>query len=420
MTVSCSSLFPFLRVILLGIGLSLFSFGSAEAQPTYGLSRGGSTYYSFIDYQRSFARPQEAMARKVDTLKKQFAAKKLSWPANYIYIRSFKYDSQLEVWVKQRPADSFRLFKVYPVCALAGSLGPKRMQGDFQVPEGFYYINEFNPTSNYYLSLGLNYPNASDKLLSDSLKPGGEIYIHGSCVTVGCIPITDQQIDELYVLAAYAREQGQHYIPVHIFPCRYDVPKSVAYLNDLTKDDPTLKDFTEQLKDAYTYFEKTKRLPVVMITDDGRYHVNEAKGLVAPKGTAATAMPTLEQKGLVASRVAPPRKLRQLGNVPDYVDQWPRYPGGAEAFARFLERVSAAVAIHLPSGITRAFLQVEFVVDKDGVPVNFTIVRGLSDANMLHQKLIEELETMPSWSPALLAKKPVPKKMLQTITIDLK
>ena len=63
---------------------------SAVAQTGYGISRGGSTYYSFIDYQRSFSRPQEAMARKVDTLKRQFAAKKLTWPANYIYIRSVK------------------------------------------------------------------------------------------------------------------------------------------------------------------------------------------------------------------------------------------------------------------------------------------------------------------------------------------
>jgi murein L,D-transpeptidase YafK len=421
MTVSSFPLPRCLTGILLGMVLSLLFSRPAVAQSSYGLSRGGSTYYSFIDYQRSFARPQEAMVRKVDTLKKQFAAKKLSWPANYIYIRSFKYDSQLEVWVKQRPADSFRLFKVYPVCALAGSLGPKRMQGDFQVPEGFYYINEFNPNSNYYLSLGLNYPNASDRVLSDSIKPGGDIYIHGSCVTVGCIPITDQQIDELYVLAAYAREQGQHYIPVHIFPCRYDVPKSVSYLDELTKDDPALKDFTDQLKDAYFFFQKTKRLPIIMITDDGRYHVNEAKGVIAAKKSPVSAsMPALEQKGLAAAAVAPPRKVRQLGSVPDYVDQWPRYPGGAEAFARFLDQVSSSVAEYLPAGITRAFIQVEFVVDRDGVPVNFTVVRGLSNAPALHQKLIEQLEKMPAWSPALLAKKPVAKQMLQTLTIDLK
>ena len=86
--------------------------------------------------------------------KNNLQQKGLKWPANYIYIRSFKYDSQLEVWVKNEMSDPFKLFKTYKVCALAGTLGPKRMEGDYQVPEGFYYINEFNPKSNYYLSLG--------------------------------------------------------------------------------------------------------------------------------------------------------------------------------------------------------------------------------------------------------------------------
>ncbi|MFM7646051.1 MAG: L,D-transpeptidase family protein [Sphingomonadales bacterium] len=420
MNLSLSNFLCCAKRFLLGMSMLIVTGHGMLAQTSFGISRGGATYYSFIDYQRSFSRPQEALARKVDTLKKQFAAKKLSWPANYIYLRSFKYDSQLEVWVKQKPADSFRLFKVYPVCALAGALGPKRMEGDYQVPEGFYYINEFNPNSSYYLSLGINYPNASDKVLSNQQRPGGAIYIHGSCVTVGCIPITDQQIDELYVLAAYAREQGQHYIPIHIFPCRYDVPKSAAYLNELTKDDTMLKDFSEQLKDAYTYFEKNRKLPIVMITDDGRYHINEAKVVAGSKASSSLTIPTLEPKGLIASKVAPPRKQRQLGALPEYVDEWPRYPGGAEAFSLFLENTSKAVSNYLPANIKRAFIQVEFVVDKDGSPVNFSIVRGLAGGEELHQKLIEQLETMPAWTPALLAKRPVPKKMLQTLTIDSK
>jgi murein L,D-transpeptidase YafK len=393
---------------------------SAWSQTGYGVSKGGTTYYSFIDYQRTYVRPQEAMARKTDTLQKQFAAKKLDWPARYLYIRSFKFDSQLEVWVKQRAADSFRLFKTYPVCALAGSLGPKRMQGDFQVPEGFYYINEFNPTSNYYLSLGLNYPNASDKVLSDSIKPGGEIYIHGSCVTVGCIPITDQQIDELYVLAAYARDQGQHYIPVHIFPCRFDIPKSAAYLNELTKDDPVLKDFSDQLKGAYDCFERYHRLPIVMITDDGRYHVNTDKGTPSFKAGSAAPISTLDQRGVSATKVVPPRKVRQIASIPEYVDQWPRFPGGSEAFTQFLDRTGRAVASYLPETTKRAFIQIEFVVDTDGAAVNFRVIKGIAGADELHRQLIEKLETMPTWSPALLAKKPVAKKILQTLTIDSK
>src|SRR5690606_39752580 len=91
---------------------------------------------SFVDYQKSFAKVADVFRRKEDTLRKQFEAKGLKWPAKYIYIRSFKYDSQLEVWVKNSIGEPFSLFKTFKVCAMAGSLGPKRMSGDYQVPEG--------------------------------------------------------------------------------------------------------------------------------------------------------------------------------------------------------------------------------------------------------------------------------------------
>ena len=62
--------------------------------------KNGATHSSFIDYQKTFQRPDESFKRKEDTLQKQFEAKKLQWPAKYIYFRSFKYDSQLVFWVK--------------------------------------------------------------------------------------------------------------------------------------------------------------------------------------------------------------------------------------------------------------------------------------------------------------------------------
>lgn len=224
---------------------------------------------NFIEWQRSFPRPGEALKRKEDTLQRQFEAKGLHWPARYVYIRSFKYDGQLEVWVKNSPKEEYKLFKNYRVCALAGSLGPKRMEGDYQVPEGFYYINEFNPRSNYHLSLGLNYPNPSDRVLSDMFKPGGDIYIHGSCVTVGCIPVNDQQIEELYILAAHARNSGQDFIPVHIFPIRYNNKRSIDYLATLTKTDAQLKTFAQNLELVYDHFEITRQLPLIMTNSQG-------------------------------------------------------------------------------------------------------------------------------------------------------
>src|ERR1700676_1538806 len=229
----------------------------------------------FLDNQKTFPKISELMSREEDTLQKQFQAKQLVWPARYIYIRSFKYDSEMEVWVKNKQSEKYKYFKTYRICALAGSLGPKRMAGDYQVPEGFYYINEFNPRSLYHLSLGLNYPNASDKMLCDLSQPGGDIYIHGSCVTTGCIPITDGQIEELYVLAAHAKDMGQDFIPVHIFPVNFNNPKSVAYLNRFLVSFNEFVSFEKSMQNAFFYFEKNHQVPPVIINSKGEYVIEQ-------------------------------------------------------------------------------------------------------------------------------------------------
>jgi len=229
---------------------------------------------SFIEIKKSSLKVSGLFAAAEDTVHKQFEAKGLEWPAKYVYIRSFKYDANLEIWVKNTAKEPYKLFKTYKICMQSGTVGPKRLQGDFQVPEGCYYINEFNPNSNYHLSLGLNYPNASDKILSDSDRPGGDIYIHGSCVSIGCIPVTDQQIEEIYVIASYAKNNGQDFIPVHVFPIRYNQKKSMEYLQMAAKTNPSLEKFAMQLKPLYDHFEETKQLPVVMINKKGEYVVN--------------------------------------------------------------------------------------------------------------------------------------------------
>jgi murein L,D-transpeptidase YafK len=363
-------------------------------------------YSSFIEYQKKFPRVDESIRRKEDTLEKQFVAKKLHWPAKYIYLRSFKYDSQLEVWVKNELNEPFKLFKTYKICALAGTLGPKRLEGDYQVPEGFYYINEFNPRSDYYLSLGLNYPNESDKVLSDLYRPGGSIYIHGSCVTVGCIPITDQNIDELYTLAAYAKNEGQDYIPVHIFPIRFNVPRSVKYLTNLTKDDAALKQFADKMEDAFNYFEKFKQLPVVLIGDNGEYTINAA---ASAKAVAAAQK---IKRGPVTHRT------RDVGTLPESVHQWPQFPGGGDAFMKYLKDLGSSMVELLPEGLTKAYVQVEFIVDKDGMPTNFKVLKGMKDDDF-NDELITRMEKMPAWQPALLRDKPVPKKMIQTVMVEV-
>lgn len=358
---------------------------------------------SFIDYQRTFPRPDQALKRKVDTLQKQFKQKGLEWPVKNIYIRSFKYDSQMEVWVRNSRNEPYKLFKTYRVCALAGTLGPKRMEGDYQVPEGFYYINEFNPKSTYYLSLGLNYPNPSDRILSDSLRPGGDIYIHGSCVTVGCIPVNDQQIEEIYILAAHAKDAGQDFIPVHIFPVRYDNKKSAEYLASLTKTDASLKTFSDNLEKVYDHFESTHQLPVIMTAENGQYEFANLKKRAAP-----VAKPKREP---IQHRY---RDINHL--VAEVVNQWPVYPGGGEAFLAYLAEVGKKLAPELPDGMKKAFVQVEFIVDADGTPTNFKVLKGVNTE--FDEDLVTALEKMPHWKPAILQEKPVAKKIKQGFTIE--
>jgi murein L,D-transpeptidase YafK len=223
---------------------------------------------------KPFLKSHDAVSKLEDSLRKQFEKQKLVYPPQAMYLRSFKYDRQLEVWVKSSAKEPYKLFKTYKVCQQSGSTGPKRVEGDYQVPEGFYYINEYNPNSLYHLSLGLNYPNSSDRILADQSRPGSAIYIHGNCVSTGCIPITDAPIEELYLLASNVRNQGEEFIPVHVFPIKYNVPRSVAFLETAMKDNPTLQQFNKNIKEVFDYFESKKELPIIMVNKKGEYVVN--------------------------------------------------------------------------------------------------------------------------------------------------
>lgn len=365
--------------------------------------------FNFVNYQRSFPVFNDALKRKEDTLMKQFEEKKLAWPAKYLYIRSFKYDSQLEVWVKQEKNEDFKLFKTYKVCALAGTLGPKRMAGDYQVPEGFYYINEFNPRSNYHLSLGLNYPNASDRMLSDSLQPGGDIYIHGSCVTTGCIPITDTQIEELYILATQAKNMGEDFIPVHIFPVAFKSPRSADYLAKYVKDFPEYRQMADRMKQVFFYFEKHKNLPVIMVNEKGEYVFGED---LKPAAEDIVVKPVIKT---VKRKEASPVKFdeSELNNA---VNKLPVFPGGAAAFQKFLDELSKDLVAMLPDDQKKTFITVEYIVTKEGKTILPRVLKGAS--NEMNNLIIERFEALPSWAPAIRLEKPVPIRLKQTIYVE--
>ncbi|HEY4062211.1 MAG TPA: L,D-transpeptidase family protein [Puia sp.] len=370
----------------------------------------------FIDYQRSIPKIGEMLNRKEDTLMKQFKEKGLSWPARYIYIRSFKYDSQLEVWVKNTREEKYKLFKSYKVCALAGTLGPKRMAGDYQVPEGFYYINEFNPKSEYHLSLGLNYPNASDRILSDSTQPGGDIYIHGSCVTTGCIPITDQQIEELYILAAHAKDMGEDFIPVHIFPVNFNNARSVEYLNKYLQTFSEYTPFAKSMRSAFYYFEKYREVPFVLVNGKGEYVTEEVSPTEAEVKVANVepVAALAAKKKPVHARPERPVPIREE-DLAKVVDKLPLYPGGNDAFQDFLNKLSKESVKELEDGQTKAFVMVEYIIDSVGKPVYAKVIRGGNEG--MNEKIEDAFLAMPKWSPANRTGNNVAIRLKQTVMI---
>lgn len=234
----------------------------------------GATAQSENFKQRQFQYPkvQAAYQNKESAIKKLFRERGFPYPPKKIFFRAFKTEKKFEVWALKE--GTFQHFTTYDFCRLSGTVGPKRREGDFQTPEGFYTIDRFNPTSQYHLSLGIDYPNASDQILGAHKKLGGSIFIHGGCGSSGCIPLTNEKIEELYILAVEAKNQGQDRIPVHIFPMRLDAERFKALSKQFHHDD-SLVDFWKNLQQGFSYFEQNRNLFPYYVDADGEYVIRE-------------------------------------------------------------------------------------------------------------------------------------------------
>lgn len=224
---------------------------------------------SFRDEQMKFPRVRAAAKDKDGALRQLFMGRGLSYPPKAVLFRAFKKEAVLELWV-ENSSGSYALVKNYSICATSGILGPKRRFGDEQVPEGFYELDWLNPQSNFYLSLHVSYPNAADRILGSKQNLGGDIFLHGNCVAIGCIPVTDDGIKEVYWLAVLARSQGQQHIPIEIFPARLS-REGLNQLASTHRNEPDLVSFWMNVKGGFDHFEKTHRPPIVSVDRGGRY-----------------------------------------------------------------------------------------------------------------------------------------------------
>jgi murein L,D-transpeptidase YafK len=209
-----------------------------------------------------------ARTRHGESIQRYCANAGLKYPPRQLFIRAFKHEAEIEAWGADKD-EPMKLIKTWSLTARSGMPGPKRREGDGQIPEGCYQVVVFNPKSNFHLSMGLDYPNAADLVHSDKEKPGFDIYIHGSDKSIGCLAIGDDMIEELYLLAADFRASRKDAIPVHIFPARMQGDE----WESLRVNHPQHVNFWAELEPVYTAFETAKVVPDVKVNDAGAYEV---------------------------------------------------------------------------------------------------------------------------------------------------
>lgn len=181
-----------------------------------------------------------------------------------VFMRSFKESRELEVWLESSPGGRFALFKTYRIANWGpGTLGPKLKEGDQQSPEGFYTVGpgQLNPHSDYHLAFNTGYPNAYDQALG---RTGSFIMVHGGDGSIGCLAVTDDKVEEIYLLAEAALRHGQGAFPIHLFPFRLTTERLAS------ASASPWHDFWQNLREGFESFETTRRPPDVRACD-GRY-----------------------------------------------------------------------------------------------------------------------------------------------------
>ncbi len=232
------------------------------------------TSYSFREDQMVFTRVREAYASKEKIVVKTLAEHSIARDGLRIYIRAFKTEKKIELWAKNISDSVFVLIKEFSICEISGSVGPKRRSRDLQVPEGFYHISDLNPYSKYYLSMQINYPNASDSIRGVRGHLGNLIFIHGGCESSGCIAMTDDRIKELFVYCIEAYNSGQDQIDMTIFPAKLNDKVYPGLTSRYSKDKDEISLWAD-LKKSYDLFEQTKVTPIVKFLPDGTHEINK-------------------------------------------------------------------------------------------------------------------------------------------------
>ncbi len=165
-------------------------------------------------------------------LKSLFSRAKISYPPNDMALLAFKKEQRIQLWARNK-GEKWRYVNTYPLTAFSGRLGPKLRERDGQIPEGIYRLTTLNPFSTFHLSMMINYPNSFDRLQASKdgrQHLGGNIFLHGKSLSVGCLAVGDKGIDQLFLLA---HRVGLNHIQMIIAP------------NDLRRSKPATSSFAQ-------------------------------------------------------------------------------------------------------------------------------------------------------------------------------
>ncbi len=228
---------------------------------------------TFREKQMNYTRVREAYTCKERIVNQNLAVYSISRDSLRIYLRAFKAEKIIELWAKNICDSVFVQIKEFSICDISGFEGPKRRYRDLQVPEGFYHISELNPYSKYYLSMAINYPNASDSIRGVHGHLGNQIYIHGSCISSGCLAMTDDRIRELFVYCIEAYNSGQDEIAMTIYPARLTDENYSGLISEYRKDKDKISLWGD-LKKSFDQFNRKKVQPKVKFLHDGTHEVN--------------------------------------------------------------------------------------------------------------------------------------------------
>jgi murein L,D-transpeptidase YafK len=180
------------------------------------------------------------------------------------FVRIFKDESVLEVWLRDEIGGRYRKFSSYRIATYGGGrLGPKLKEGDGVAPEGFYFVGakQLHPGSKYHLAFNLGYPNGFDRSLG---RTGSALMVHGDEVSVGCYAMTDPQIEMIYLLMEAALRGKQDEIQVQIFPFRMSEERLARETGN------EWHGFWKNLQEGYDLFER-ERVPPLVGHRDGKY-----------------------------------------------------------------------------------------------------------------------------------------------------